>query len=108
MSKHMTRKEAKAALQALLRQEIERLRQIESHRLVATENIGRLTLCIELLEYPCECVCLNRVIGIFNMGDQAKAGRVGLSMGPVGDTLSALKACPRCAGTGKPSDLELT
>lgn len=57
--------------------------------------------------HPCDCVKLNASIGIHDTGEQARQGREGLSFGGwVSETLSALKDCPRCHGTGVPEDKE--
>jgi hypothetical protein len=54
-------------------------------------------------KFTCECVRKNGDIDITNMQEQEAAGRKGLQMGLVYETLSSLKACPSCHGSGIPS-----
>lgn len=54
-------------------------------------------------EYSCSCVRLNSEIGIFDMIEQEESNRNGIGCGLVSETLSALKCCPNCSGTGKPN-----
>lgn len=49
----------------------------------------------------CECVRLNRTIGIYHLGDQSRAARNGLGAGPVADTYSAAWSCTKCKGSGR-------
>lgn len=51
--------------------------------------------------YDCTCVKLNRDISVNDMAQQEKAGRRGLGLGPVCETLSSDKKCPTCGGTGR-------
>lgn len=71
----------------------------ELHRV--QKRCGELSLAINRLRFNCPCVRLNREIRIFDSGNQFDLGRVGLSMGIVGDTFSAEKRCPICHGTGE-------
>ncbi len=53
-------------------------------------------------EHPCSCVKLNGDIEVYDMGEQARRGRVALQLGAVYATHSARKDCETCGGTGKP------
>jgi len=66
------------------------------------DEISALELKQTQYDHPCTCVRLNKEIGIHDMIMQDTAGRRGLTGGGwVSDTLSAVKSCVRCNGTGK-------
>ena len=88
----------------------DRLLQIECSISTLNEKLRVLrderdTLLLEQcrLTHPCACVKLGKDIGIMDMQDLQLAGRVGFGAGLVAYTLSALKSCPSCKGTGKPA-----
>lgn len=54
-------------------------------------------------DHPCSCVAYNADLLIYDLIEQNKQGRVGIGFGPVINTLSALRDCPHCHGTGIPS-----
>lgn len=56
-----------------------------------------------LRKFTCVCVRLGRDIDVTNMSEQEAAGRRGLQIGLVAETLSALKDCPSCRGSGIPT-----
>lgn len=66
------------------------------------DEIDALGLELDREGFTCRCVRLNEDIGIHDMVDQEKAGRVGLGLGWVSQTLSALRDCEVCKGAGKP------
>ena len=53
-------------------------------------------------KFTCACVRLNKDIDIGDMSEQHAAGRRGLQLGLVAETLSALEDCARCGGSGIP------
>ena len=55
-------------------------------------------------KFVCACVRLNKDIDIHGMAEQEVLGRYGLQLGLVSETLSALKACPSCRGSGIPKE----
>jgi hypothetical protein len=56
-----------------------------------------------LRKFTCVCVRLGKDIDVTNMSEQEAAGRHGLQIGLVAETLSALKDCPSCRGSGIPT-----
>ena len=56
-----------------------------------------------LRKFTCVCVRLGKDINVTNMTEQEVAGRHGLQIGLVAETLSALKNCPSCRGSGIPT-----
>ncbi len=69
--------------------------------LVAERN--ELESARDRMKYTCICVRLNSDIGVYDCGAQERAGRYGLRAGGlVAGGLSALRACPRCSGSGIP------
>jgi len=97
----MTRKETILELQ---------LKLLDAHRLTLSKR-AELDAAIALRRsiehslsekrFNCSCVGANWKLGIYTSGDQEQRGRVGLSFGLVSETLSALKNCPNCDGTGE-------
>jgi len=56
-----------------------------------------------LEDHPCACVALNSQLGIFDMGEQERRGRVSFdSRSLVGESFTASRSCMTCGGTGKP------
>lgn len=54
-------------------------------------------------EHPCQCVRLNRDIGVHDMGELARKQRQTLEAGGlVSEGYSADRNCARCGGTGMP------
>lgn len=83
-----------------LRAEAQDLRE-KSDKLYA--EIHKLDLEQRKEDHPCACVKLNRDIEIYDMGEQERRGRTPLSVGGfVADTLTAIKSCTVCNGTGVP------
>jgi hypothetical protein len=72
---------------------------IEQTRAVSIE-LKALELEESRSVHDCECVRLNRDLGIWNLALQESLGRVPLGLGVVSETLSALRGCPSCYGTG--------
>jgi len=92
--------EQRKQLLRLLRKEREELQSRVSE---LSEEIAQLDLAERREEHPCICVKLNQDIEIYDMQEQERRGRVPLSAGGfVAHTLTALKNCPTCKGTGKP------
>ena len=91
----------KDELEKELRQFLTMADHLRSELHLVQKKCGELSLAIDRLRFNCPCVRLNREIGIFDSGYQFDLGRVGLSMGVVGDTFSAEKYCPICHGTGE-------
>lgn len=56
-----------------------------------------------LRKFTCVCVRLGKDISVTDMSEQEAAGRRGLQIGLVAETLSALKNCPVCRGSGMPT-----
>lgn len=54
-------------------------------------------------EHPCQCVRLNRDIGVYDMAEQARKQRQFIEPGGlVSEGYSADRNCARCRGTGVP------
>jgi hypothetical protein len=67
------------------------------------EELDARTLADAIERHPCQCVRLNGHIGIFDSGQQEAAGRVGLMLGLVANSISSVRDCPVCGGTGVPT-----
>lgn len=64
------------------------------------DEISRLELDRDRERYNCSCVRLNSDIGIGDIHEQERRGRTGCTLGWVARTLSALKDCSVCHGSG--------
>jgi hypothetical protein len=106
----MTLEQVSAALE-----EVRAKRQALLSEIYKLEKLERkLMLEIARTEYTCNCVMLNEEIGVFTMTEQEARGRkalglhtvsivrADLTLGLVCETLSAVKQCTMCHGTGKP------
>ena len=92
----MKRQEELAALRA-------KVNGWEEKSRAARKRIAALELEADRKKYNCNCVKLNRDIGIHDMGELCAAGRDGVpgSAGLVSSSLSLLANCPHCHGTGR-------
>lgn len=80
----------------------ERLAEVDKEALFLRETIHKALMAEAREKFTCPCVRLNSDLGIGTCAQQAEKHRVGLQLGYVADTLSALKDCPLCDGTGEP------
>ncbi|HYX21409.1 MAG TPA: hypothetical protein VFA98_11250 [Thermoanaerobaculia bacterium] len=80
-----------------------RIAEIDDERIKLLKRCNVLERNRALRKFTCVCVRLGKDIGVTNMSEQEAAGRNGLQIGLVAETLSALKGCPSCRGSGIPS-----
>lgn len=80
-----------------------RIAEIDDERFKLLQRCKVLEKNRALRKFTCVCVRLNKDIGVTDMIEQEAAGRRGLQTGIVIETLSALKNCPSCRGSGIPS-----
>lgn len=80
-----------------------RIAEIDSERYKLLQRCKVLEQTRALRKFTCVCVRLGKDIRVTNMSEQEAAGRTGLQCGLVAETLSALKNCPACRGSGIPS-----
>jgi hypothetical protein len=66
------------------------------------EERRALGMAQALETHTCDCVNLNRKMGIHDAAEQERRNRNGLQLGLVSETLSASRSCPDCGGTGQP------
>lgn len=66
------------------------------------DELKELRLEQSIEDHPCPCVKLNSDIEVYDMIEQERHGRRGLGFGLVAETLSAIKLCEVCKGTGIP------
>jgi hypothetical protein len=86
-----------------IRQLRDQVSVLDKQRNEKLTEIHKLELEQRKEEHPCSCVKLNRDVEIYDMQEQERRGRNPLSVGGfVADTLTALKGCRECKGTGKP------
>jgi hypothetical protein len=82
-----------------IRAVLDKLDTLRSTLIARRDVLERLLRGKEL--FTCVCVRLNEDLGIRTMSEQEAAGRRGLQLGSVSETLSALKDCPHCKGRGR-------
>lgn len=85
-----------------------RLLLLKSEKALIETALQTIELTEQRARYKCHCVALNEDFGIVDLSEQIQQGRVGLTLGLVPHTLSALKECPSCHGTGIPESKEPT
>jgi len=101
---------SKQEMKAKSRELDEQISVLRKQKNEIEEEIMQISLAEERAEFTCQCVQLNDDIGIYDCGQQARAGRerLGTCVGRVVClSYSAVTACAHCGGTGKPTSAQM-
>jgi hypothetical protein len=80
---------------------LQELSVLDHKRSILIQKIAKMRAREDKKRFNCSCVRLNADLGIEDMAEQHAAGRNGLGLGYVSETLSALASCAICGGTGR-------